>query len=114
MKLFLLTILLVSLFMSSHESSESEIDRIPHGQWKTIRNLNNPYVLAIAHFAITKHNTRAGTELVLRTIQRGESQVLGGRNFKLDLEMVDGAVYRAYVEDKPFAHTRKLISFVKL
>ncbi|XP_030519488.1 cysteine proteinase inhibitor 1-like [Rhodamnia argentea] len=84
------------------------------GGWKPIKNLSDPYVREIAEFAVEAHNDDARTGLVLKKVVRGEEQVVSGTNYRLVVEVEDGADTRSFeavVWDKPWEHFRRLESF---
>ncbi|KAF8030295.1 hypothetical protein BT93_E2674 [Corymbia citriodora subsp. variegata] len=84
------------------------------GGWHPIKNLSDPYVREIAEFAIKTRNDQAKTGLVLEKVAKGETQVVAGMNYRLVLEVKDGAdpkSFEALVWDKPWEHSRRLSSF---
>ncbi|KAI3434182.1 Cystatin domain-containing protein, partial [Psidium guajava] len=84
------------------------------GGWQPIKNLSDPYVREIAEFAVKAHNDDAKTGLVLKKVVKGETQVVSGTNYRLVVEVEDGADTRSFeavVWDKPWEHFRRLSSF---
>ncbi|CAJ2655900.1 unnamed protein product [Trifolium pratense] len=103
--LFLL-VLLVSMAMNQ---------AIPGG-YTPIKNINDPYVIEIARFAVTEHNKGLRTKLHFMKVIRGESQVVAGINYRLKLSASYGSSsrvdpYVAEVLDRPQQHFRNLTSF---
>ncbi|KAG0455195.1 hypothetical protein HPP92_024154 [Vanilla planifolia] len=88
------------------------------GGWKPIKNLTDPYVQEIAHFAVAEHNKDGDPQLKLRRVVSGETQVVAGINYRLVIEAmaVGGSArkYEAVVWDKPWLHFRNLTSFKPL
>ncbi|KAI6704644.1 hypothetical protein NL676_007606 [Syzygium grande] len=63
------------------------------------------------------HNDKAKTGLVLEKVVRGETQVMSGTNYRLVIQVKDGAEtksYEAIVFDKPWDYVRRLTSFKPL
>ncbi|KAF8030296.1 hypothetical protein BT93_E2675 [Corymbia citriodora subsp. variegata] len=86
----------------------------PVGGWKPIKNLSDPYVREIAEFAVKTRNDEANTGLSLERVAKGETQVVAGTNYRLVVEVKDGAntkSFEAVVWDQPWQHSRRLSSF---
>ncbi|MED6157103.1 hypothetical protein PIB30_020259 [Stylosanthes scabra] len=90
----------------------------PKGGWKSIKDLSDPHVEAIAEFAVTEYNKRSGfvAPLKLRRIIKGETQVVAGINYRLFLSASSGessntSNYKAIVLKKAWLHTLNLTSF---
>ncbi|KAI6704638.1 hypothetical protein NL676_007600 [Syzygium grande] len=84
------------------------------GGWKPIKNLSDPYVREIAEFAVKTHNDEAKTGLVLKMVVKGETQGVAGTNYRLVINVKDGAStksFEAIVWDKPWEHFRSLTLF---
>lgn len=84
------------------------------GRWQPIKEPKDPYVQEIGKFAVTEHNKEAKTNLVYKTVIKGETQVVAGTNYRLIISAKDGASsdeYQAVVWDKPWEHFRNLTSF---
>ncbi|XP_038680936.1 cysteine proteinase inhibitor 1-like [Tripterygium wilfordii] len=89
----------------------------PVGGYFPIKDLEDPYVIGIAEFAISEYNKMAMTNLELISILKGEEQVVAGKNYKLVLAATDGLVtgnYLTIVYDRPWEHYRSLTEFSKL
>ncbi|XAR53853.1 hypothetical protein NMG60_11022555 [Bertholletia excelsa] len=88
------------------------------GGWQRIENLNDPEVQDVAKYAVTEHNKQAGTDLKFQKVVRGETQVVSGVNYRLEIAAKDGAGgsgrYRAVVWVKPWQHFKNLTSFEKI
>ncbi|XP_030471207.1 cysteine proteinase inhibitor 5-like [Syzygium oleosum] len=85
--------------------------------WNPIKDVSDPYVVNIAKFAVQIHNDKAKTGLVLEKVVRGETQVVSGTNYRLVIQVKDGAEtksYEAIVFDKPWDYVRRLTSFKPL
>ncbi|KAI6704634.1 hypothetical protein NL676_007596 [Syzygium grande] len=84
------------------------------GGWTPMKNLSDPYVREVAEFAVKTHNDDANTGLLLKKVVKGETQVVSGTNYRLVVEVKDGANtknFEALVFDKPWEHVRRLSSF---
>ncbi|CAO2842434.1 unnamed protein product [Amaranthus hypochondriacus] len=81
------------------------------GGYRSIKDLNDPYVQDVAKFAVTEHNKEGKDHLELVKIVKGESQVVAGTNYRLTIAANDSHQYEAVVYDKPWQHYRSLTSF---
>jgi cystatin-C len=84
------------------------------GGYTPIKDINDPYVIEIARFAVNEYNKREGAKLEFNKVIKGESQVVAGVNYRLDLSANNSSIsnnYEAVVLDVPFKHSRNLISF---
>ncbi|EEF31214.1 cysteine proteinase inhibitor 5 [Ricinus communis] len=83
------------------------------GGWGPINNLTDPHVVEIGKFAVREYNKRSKTNLELKSIVKGESQVVAGTNYKLVLAVSggDSKKYEAVVWEKPWEKFRELTSF---
>ncbi|XP_030446067.2 cysteine proteinase inhibitor 1-like [Syzygium oleosum] len=113
MRLFILTataVLLLLQVSATQAARRAALD----GGWNPINDLSDPYVGEIADFAVKTHNDEAKTGLVLEKVVKGETQVVSGTNYRLVIEVKDGAdtkSFEAVVFDKPWEHVRSLTSF---
>ncbi|KZV55088.1 cysteine protein inhibitor 5 [Dorcoceras hygrometricum] len=88
------------------------------GGWQAINNLTDPKVVEIAEFAVKQHNMRVNAMLRLVAVVNGETQMVDGVNYRLDISAANTLMsmkgnYRVVVWDKPWNKERKLISFDK-
>ncbi|WCJ30744.1 Cysteine proteinase inhibitor [Euphorbia peplus] len=84
------------------------------GRWVPIKDLKDPNVVEIANFAINEHNKKTNTNLKLETIEKGDSQVVSGMNYRLLMVVNEGASknkYEAVVWEKARTHLKTLVSF---
>lgn len=92
------------------------------GGWSPIKNLNEPDIVDVGRFAVKAHNlaltNTTGNPLTFLNIERGDSQVVAGMNYRLyikaknnDGESSDVHVYKAVVWVKTWMHFIKLTSF---
>ncbi|KAL2339251.1 hypothetical protein Fmac_013697 [Flemingia macrophylla] len=87
------------------------------GGWSPIKNLNDPRVSGIANYAVTEHNKRSGENLKLQKLIKGESEVVGGVNYRLTFTATEGSSsdeYQAIVLEKPWLHFKNLTSFTRV
>ena len=70
------------------------------GGYTPIKDINDPHVQELGEFAVTVHNSRAGTKLNFLKVIYGETQVVNGINYKLVIELLHGALYEAVVYEK--------------
>ncbi|XP_047943138.1 cysteine proteinase inhibitor 1-like [Salvia hispanica] len=66
------------------------------GGWKPIGNPNAAQVVAVANFAVAEYNKEKKTSLVLVSVEKGESQVVSGINYRLLISAKDGAAEKTY------------------
>ena len=107
--LLLLTLLLPLMVASTAKRTGPLL-----GGWKTIENLKDPHVREIAEFAVTEYNKQSKVDLKLKSVVKGETQVVAGTNYKLVVSVQNGAAaekYEAIVWEKPWEHFRNLTSF---
>ncbi|XP_065022666.1 cysteine proteinase inhibitor 1-like [Musa acuminata AAA Group] len=117
----LLPLLLCSLLASTVFATSHVLDpprKGLDGGWTAIEDLKDPHVREIAEFAVSENNKLEKTNLTLRKVEGGETQVVAGTNYRLVLEVRDGsgasARYEAVVWEKPWESFKQLASFHKL
>ncbi|XP_030553024.1 cysteine proteinase inhibitor 1-like [Rhodamnia argentea] len=114
MRLLILAATAVAVLLLEVSAAGAARTGPPLGGWQPIKNLSDPYVREIAEFAVKTHNVEANTGLLLKKVVKGETQVVAGTNYKLVVEVKDGADakrFEALVWDKPWEHFRRLSSF---
>jgi hypothetical protein len=87
------------------------------GGWQPIKNVNDPHVKEIGEFAVAEYNKSSKTNLKFVLVVKGETQVVAGTNYRLDVAAKDGAVtkyYEAVVWEKPWENFRSLTSFKQI
>ncbi|GLU20569.1 hypothetical protein SLE2022_367600 [Rubroshorea leprosula] len=110
---FCFLIFSVSLLLLSLVGSGVGVGAIPGG-WQPIKDLNDTHVKEIAEFAVSEFNKQSNTTLKLNQIVKGEQQVVAGMNYRLTLNVSDGAEtksYEATVWERPWLKSRELTSF---
>ncbi|XP_058726204.1 cysteine proteinase inhibitor 5-like [Vicia villosa] len=83
-------------------------------EWRPIKEINDPYVIGVADFAVNQFNKITGANLKFEKIIKGESQIVKGKNYRFILSATDGVVsnnYQATVYDMPWGYIRNLTSF---
>ncbi|XP_050229022.1 cysteine proteinase inhibitor 5-like [Mercurialis annua] len=80
------------------------------GAWEPIQDLNSPYVVEDAKFAVAEYNRINKDSLKLAGIVEGESAEL---SYKLVLAVSGGVTnnYEAVVYDVPWEKIKELVSF---
>ncbi|KAL0398862.1 UNVERIFIED_CONTAM: hypothetical protein Sradi_2229500 [Sesamum radiatum] len=81
-------VLLVAGSIASATSEGQKLLRL--GGWRPISNPRDHKVLEIAEFAVREHNKLAKTNFKLQSVISGAVQVVGGRNYRLVVSVVDG------------------------
>ncbi|KAF7120597.1 hypothetical protein RHSIM_Rhsim13G0144600 [Rhododendron simsii] len=117
--LFLTLLVQISFVLSDVSAVVGGQKAVGYGEWKPIKDLNATRVQDIALFAIAEHNKEAKANLVLQSVDEGETQErVAGLNYRLLLTAKDGGVrpgrYLTVVFVKPWWNYRKLTSFIKL
>ncbi|KAL8160847.1 hypothetical protein V2J09_012336 [Rumex salicifolius] len=89
------------------------------GGYTPINNLNDPYVVGMAKFAVSEQNEYATSKLVFVKLVSGQKQVVAGTNYKLVIAAKVAGTnnvgnYEAVVFDKLLNKGRTLTSFKKL
>ncbi|XP_058732673.1 cysteine proteinase inhibitor 1-like [Vicia villosa] len=82
--------------------------------WSPIKNINDPYVIEIARFAVAVYNKLKGEKLEFEKLIKGESHVVAGTKYRLTLSAKSGSSsnnYEAIVWDHPLVYFRNLTSF---
>jgi hypothetical protein len=109
---YLLTLLALPLLASAVGGRGSLV-----GGWQPIKNVNDPHVKEIGAFAVTEYNKSSKAALKFVGVVKGETQVVAGTNYRLDVEAKDGAAtkhYEAIVWEKPWENFRNLTSFKQI
>ncbi|KAH1055595.1 hypothetical protein J1N35_033660 [Gossypium stocksii] len=84
------------------------------GGWTPIKNIKDPHVIEIAKFAINEYKKKSKGNLKLEEVEKGETQVVSGINYKLVLQAKDETAdnsYEAVVWEKAWLKFRKLTFF---
>ncbi|XP_022738234.1 cysteine proteinase inhibitor 5-like [Durio zibethinus] len=84
------------------------------GGWQPIKNINDPHVRDVAEFAVSEYNQQSKASLKLKSVVKGEMQVVSGINYKLVVESTDDKDYEAVVWEKANGKSRSLTSFKSL
>ncbi|KAJ4876359.1 Cysteine proteinase inhibitor 5 [Raphanus sativus] len=75
------------------------------GGWYPIKDIKDPHLEVIAKFAISEYNKQNNSRLKFQTVVSGDKQVVGGINYRLVLDVIDGCnegsmIYEAEVFEK--------------
>ncbi|ESR63117.1 hypothetical protein CICLE_v10017209mg [Citrus x clementina] len=84
------------------------------GGWKPIEDPKEKHVMEIGQFAVTEYNKRSKSALKFESVEKGETQVVSGTNYRLILVVKDGPStkkFEAVVWEKPWEHFKSLTSF---
>ncbi|XP_045802323.1 cysteine proteinase inhibitor 5-like [Trifolium pratense] len=87
------------------------------GVWNPIKNINDPYVTEIANYAVDEHDKRTGLNLKLEKVISGETKIVDGIIYCLNITATDSSAsskYNIVVLDKLSQHFRNLTSFVPI
>lgn len=86
------------------------------GGWKPIEDPNDPHVIEIGQFAVVEYNKQSKMELKFQSVEKGETQVVSGTNYRLVVAAQDGTAtnkYQAVVWENA-KQIKKLTSFHRL
>lgn len=86
------------------------------GGWKPIEDPNDPHVIEIGQFAVVEYNKQSKVELKFQSVEKGETQVVSGTNYRLVVAAQDGTAtnkYQAVVWENA-KQIKKLTSFHRL
>ncbi|XP_074270288.1 cysteine proteinase inhibitor 1-like [Silene latifolia] len=84
------------------------------GGYSPIKNIHDAHVQEIAKYAVSEHNKKSGDKLTYQKTVKGESQVVAGTNYRLEIIAKNGAAvgnYQAVVYEKVWESYRSLTSF---
>ncbi|XP_071689080.1 cysteine proteinase inhibitor 5-like [Rutidosis leptorrhynchoides] len=91
------------------ESSQKTV-----GNWLEIARLDDPAVLEVGQFAVNAYNTNTTSTFRFQRVVRGDTQIVGGINWRLTVEVEDFDLFRnceVFVYDQPWRHVKELKSF---
>ncbi|GAU27147.1 hypothetical protein TSUD_104560 [Trifolium subterraneum] len=101
----------ILLFIVLLASTTMRNEAIPGG-WTPIKNINDPHVTEIANYAVTEHDKKTGLNLKLEKVISGETKVVNGIIYCLNISASDSNKHNiAVLERQQF---RKLTSFAPL
>ncbi|KAL7607094.1 cysteine proteinase inhibitor 5 [Lactuca sativa] len=87
------------------------------GSWLEIASPDDPAVIEVGQFAVDQHNKDTNSTLKFQSVVKGDTQIVGGMNWRLTIEVKDDNSTKnceAYVYEQPLQKVRKLISFTTL
>ncbi|KAK9051784.1 hypothetical protein SSX86_028412 [Deinandra increscens subsp. villosa] len=84
------------------------------GNWLEIVSLEDPVVIEIGQFAVDEYNKDTNSTLMFKRVVKGDTQIVGGMNWRLTIEVEDVQVVKdceALVYQQPLQNVTKLIDF---
>ncbi|KAI3765340.1 hypothetical protein L2E82_15370 [Cichorium intybus] len=84
------------------------------GNWLEIASPDDPAVIEVGQFAVDQHNKDTNSTLEFERVIKGDTQIVGGMNWRLTIEIKDDNSLKnceVYVYEQPWQNVRKLISF---
>ena len=84
------------------------------GGWKPIEDPKEKHVMEIRQFTVTEYKKRSKSALKFKSVEKGETQVVSGTNYRLILVVKDGPSTKKFevvVWEKLREHFKSLISF---
>ncbi|KAK1424418.1 hypothetical protein QVD17_19747 [Tagetes erecta] len=110
-----LMIIIVSLFFNLYITTcVAENGQKTVGNWLEIASPDDPAVIEIGEFAVDEHNKDTNSTLKFERVVKGETQIVGGMNWRLTIEVEDVQVVKnceVLVYEQPWQNVTKLISF---
>ncbi|KAI3718625.1 hypothetical protein L6452_19504 [Arctium lappa] len=103
---FLLSILLGVCFTDSGPKTV--------GNWLEIASPDDPAAIEVGQFAVDQHNKDTNSSLAFERVVTGNTQIVGGMNWRLTIEVKDvGSLKKCevFVYEQSWQNVRKLISF---
>ncbi|KAL0877745.1 hypothetical protein Bca101_027451 [Brassica carinata] len=96
--------------MKKEEHTKEEDNEEFEGGWHPIKDIKDPCLVVIAKFAISEYNKHNNLSLKFQTIVAGDEQFVGGINYRLVLNVIDGCkessmMYEAEEQMKKEEHT---------
>ncbi|KAL0877746.1 hypothetical protein Bca101_027452 [Brassica carinata] len=76
--------------MKKEEHTKEEDNEEFEGGWHPIKDIKDPCLVVIAKFAISEYNKHNNLSLKFQTIVAGDEQFVGGINYRLVLNVIDG------------------------
>ncbi|KAJ3697804.1 hypothetical protein LUZ61_001509 [Rhynchospora tenuis] len=111
MFLILLPLLLISLSFQFHVTTS----QVAVGGWYPIKNITDSDVQELGSYAVSEHNRQSGDNLEFHQVVSGETQVVGGVNYRLVIEAGDAegneGLFQAVVYERAWEGYRELTSF---
>ncbi|KAF5760552.1 putative Cystatin domain-containing protein [Helianthus annuus] len=84
------------------------------GNWLEIASPDDPVVIEVGKFAVEEHNKEANDTLKFVDVTKGDTQIVGGMNWRLAIEIENNSSIKncqVFVYDQPWENVRKLVSF---
>lgn len=114
MRAHVIFVLFVVLFVATAASAAGLGGGPLVGGWTPIENTNDPHVKEMANFAVSEYNKQSKMNLKLVGVDKAESQVVAGTNYRIVVSVKNGKAkerYQAVVWEKPWEKFKKLTSF---
>lgn len=110
-----LMIIIASLFFTLFVTTGlAENGQKTVGNWLEIASPDDPAVIEIGEFAVDEHNKDTNSTLKFDRVVKGETQIVGGMNWRLTIEVDDVQVVKnceVLVYQQSWQNVTKLISF---
>lgn len=84
------------------------------GNWLEIASPDDPMVIEVGKFAVEEHNKEKSATLKFGHVINGDTQIVGGMNWRLRIEIEDNKSIKnceVLVYEQPWKNVRKLVSF---
>ncbi|XP_060674300.1 cysteine proteinase inhibitor 1-like [Ziziphus jujuba] len=101
-KCFLALLAVLVPFIAIAARSDSSV-----GAWQPLQSLKSPHLQEIRKFAVPQYNKQSGKDLNLEKAVKGETQIVAGINYRLVIEVKNGAKSERYQELTSFAARSK-------
>ncbi|KAK9105412.1 hypothetical protein Scep_022256 [Stephania cephalantha] len=103
----------LSLLLSSFFLHTAHGGRARDGGWQDV-NPKDPHIVEIGRYAVDEHNKEANKSMKLKSVVKGESQVVAGVNYRLIVaaaHLKNVHNYQAVVYERAWEGFRNLTSF---
>ncbi|KAM7466330.1 hypothetical protein LguiB_013892 [Lonicera macranthoides] len=107
--------LLVTFLVLNVSTADGSRKAVLKSEGHPIKDLNDPRVQEIGKFAVNEHNKEAKTNLVYKSVIKGEVFLdISGTYYRLTILATNNDKYVADVIDRPLERLTKLVSFKKI
>ncbi|XP_076930745.1 multicystatin-like [Bidens hawaiensis] len=92
----------------------AELGQKTVGNWLEIASPEDPAVIEVGEFAVDQHNKDTNSSLTFERVVKGDTQIVGGMNWRLTIEVEDVKVVKTcevLVFEQPWQNVTKLIDF---
>lgn len=104
----------ILLFFGLCDTCFAENGEKTAGNWLEIASTDDPAVINVGRFAVNEHNKVTNSTMMFERVVKGDSQIVGGMNWRLTIEVKDHKTNKTcevLVYQPPAHKPKKLVSF---